>query len=64
MKVEVCDVCYHEGNAKKLSNAKWKSSLKKPPAKITISLCEDHKEYLKGLSYDAANDKITKLYMG
>jgi hypothetical protein len=68
MKINVCDVCFYgEERIKlrdgvKLTPSRWKSVSRRGANKIALQLCDEHKDYLKGLSYEQAEAKTNKLY--
>jgi hypothetical protein len=54
MKIEVCELCFYEGT---LTKAKYNSSRKSGVVKISLAVCEKHKDFLK----DRNNKKIGEL---
>ena len=65
MKLTICDICYHQSGRKNIVESRYKSSWKKPPQKISLDVCNQHKEYLKAFkNFEEAQNSVSKLHFG
>jgi len=63
MTIRVCDVCYFKD--KKLRKSTWKWWVKDGRGgRITVHLCVEHKDFFKGMSFEAARTKLMELERG
>jgi hypothetical protein len=67
MKMVICDVCYHDKGkvTGKISIAKYTSKARdNHSATLKIDICEEHKKFITGLTFEQAREKINKEIYG
>ena len=71
MKIAICDVCHYERKDKTmpldmpLVRSAYKISFKNGRgARLSLDVCDKHKNYFKGITYTEAEKKVENLYTG